>query len=416
MILSRAQEVGLDSELARHVGNAALWYYNRILLLLVPKDALVRELPFSTNRYLVPITLAMGCEFKGHPVELDRLLHLSGTPTKKTVQSAHYLYSRYRQMLSPRNRAVAPRPSATAPFQRKEELGRPAPSTSPPTRAATTNRPKPVHRGPMSSPRAAPSARHAAPVTALATPLPEEIRQLHELFAGAPTPGAASSSPPKPRQIATNAWARKRIASVCHHQGIPGTVSARALAFYEKIVDLHSVKGHAPAGKRLQLSPRLNWSLVYTTIYLGCRAEEFPRDLRTILGPNARHGSIREIYRLYRFYKRELGLEIHLVDVKTFIQSWLDGFELSDLMQEEFASHETRHVRDKAIAIADRARSDASLRRTSTKLIAAGALTTVLAERRPPGSLSAFYRAIASFLHMSEEMIRAIVARIAQIP
>ena len=46
-------------------------------------------------------------------------------------------------------------------------------------------------------------------------------------------------------------------------------------------------------------------------------------------------------------------------------------------------------------------------------MIAAGALTTVLAERRTVGSLSAFYRAIATFLHMSEEMIRSVVARIA---
>lgn len=226
---------------------------------------------------------------------------------------------------------------------------------------------------------------------------------------------AAGTTPttPRARQIATNGWARKRIADLSRSQDIPNPVSRRALEIYERIVDLHTARGHAPPGKRLQLSPRLNWSLVYTTVYLGCRLEEFPKDLRAILGPNAKPGTIREIYRLYRYYKRELRLEVHLVDVTTFIRSWVDGFPLSELMEEEIAGHEARRVRERAIAIANRARRAASLERTSTKMIAAGALTTVLAERRPGGSLSAFYRAIATFLHMSEEMIRTVVARIA---
>ncbi|MCI4361158.1 MAG: hypothetical protein L3J91_05595, partial [Thermoplasmata archaeon] len=176
-----------------------------------------------------------------------------------------------------------------------------------------------------------------------------------------------------------------------------------------------SRKGNVPAGKRLQLSPRLNWSLVYTTIYLGCRFEEYPKDLREILGRNPHQGSLREIYGLYRFYKRELHLAIKLVDVKTFILSWFDGFEISEVLHERATAEENERIKRRAIALANRARGDSSFDRTSTKVIAAGALTTALAERGAHGSRYAFYQAIANFLHMSEETLRLIVARLSQL-
>ena len=414
-ILARAHEVGLPADKARQAGNAALWYYNRLLLKIVPKDAIVRELPFSTNRYLVPITLCMGCQFVGQPVDLGRLLRLSGTPTERTVQTAHDLFVRYSRVLSTGRSVPAPVKAPHSPrFRPAGTSSRPTPPAAAPVRPTAVARPKAAARlRPAVLPEPAAPSAPARP-TSLALPMSEDVLRVRRLFDAATGKARAGAPPDKPRQVATNAWARKRIADRCRNEGLPDRVSRRSLDLYERIVDLHSAKAHAPAGKRLQLSPRLNWSLVYTTIYLGCRIEEFPRDLHAILGANARPGSVREVYRLYRFYKRELNLNIPLLDVKTFIQSWLDGFELSDLMHEELATWDARRVQDRAIAIADKARTTSACRGASTKLLAAGALTTALAERRPPGTLSAFYRAIATFLHMSEEMIRVIVGRIAQ--
>jgi transcription initiation factor TFIIIB Brf1 subunit/transcription initiation factor TFIIB len=258
-----------------------------------------------------------------------------------------------------------------------------------------------------------PAAARPNATTAFATQAPTELERLRLLLGdGSPRPGRQV---PRPRQLNTNNWARKRIADVCRGLNLPDAVKQRSLEFYERIVDLHSVKGRAPPGKRLQLSPRLNWSLVYTTVYLGCRSEEYPKDLRAILGGHAQAGSLREIYRLYRFYKRELRLAISVVDVKTLILSWIDGFEFSELLNESGGPGETTRVRNRAVQIAHRARAHASLKRTSTKLIAAGALTTALVERNPPGPLSRFYQAIASFLHMSEETIRLVASRVAGI-
>lgn len=221
--------------------------------------------------------------------------------------------------------------------------------------------------------------------------------------------------PARPREHTTNNWARKRIADLCRSQGIPDRVKVRALSTYERIVDLHTAKGHAPPGKRLQLSPRLNSSLVYTTVYLACRIEQYPRDLPEILGHTPAPGALREMYRLFRFYKRELNLPAAQVDVRTFIASWLDGFDLAELMTERSVAEDAAWLKQRATSIARRVQRDASLRNTSTKVIAAGALTTALVERSPPGNLAQFYRAVGNFLHMSEETIRFVVARIADI-
>jgi len=415
-ILSRAHQIGLPQELAKQVGSVALWYYNRIVLMHQGKAARDQELPHDTNRYLVPITLALACDFKAHHVELERLLRLSGTPTRKTIDTAQAFLVRYAQWLTPartgggsprsargpgvRSTPSGPRPAARAEFQMKS----PAAARSSPTSEARAGAARP-----------APSGTRLAPVTALAVPVSGEILRLRSLFHRLNPPNHGPRAPPRPRHQNTNAWARKRIVDVSRTLGLPEHVRKRSLEVYERIVDLHSEKGHAPAGKRLQLSPRLNWSLVYTTLYLGCRLEEYPKDLRDILGANPHQGSLREMYGLYRFYKRELKLTIKLVDVKTFILSWLDGFELSDLMQERAAASENEWVKNRAIAIANKARGHTSLRKTSTKMIAAGAFTTALVEREPPGNLRAFYRAVADFLHMSEDTIRFIVTRIGEI-
>lgn len=258
----------------------------------------------------------------------------------------------------------------------------------------------------MASPTQAPPGWSRTPFTA-----PPVVRVAGSNGRGPNGSGAAA----RMRQITTNNWARKRITDLGKSLELPEPVRRRSLELYERIVDLHTPKDLLPPGKRRQLSPRLNWSLVYTTVYLACRVEEHPKDLRDILGPNAKPGALREMYRLYRFYKRQLRLSIKLLDVKTFIQSWIDGFELSELAFEKATPGENERLKVRAVRIASRARGDRSLRDTSTKVIAAGALTTALAERERPGNLSRFYRAIAEFLHMSEETIRLIVARITAI-
>lgn len=413
-ILGRARELGLPADLAKQVGSVALWYYNRIVQLHARKNTADQELPRDTNRYLVPITLSLACEYKGHPVDLERILRLSGTPTRKTVETAQTLRTRYAQWLGPARRGSSPNRAS-----RPAGPAAPRPASRPAVRAGfeVTTPARPAAAAPA---RAAPARTPSSPPTrtptiALALPASLEIVRLRGLFDRLRTATGSSRGPPRPRQQNTNAWARKRIGDVCRSLQLPDRVRRRSLEFYERIVDLHSVKGHAPPGKRLQLSPRLNWSLVYTTIYLGCRFEEYPKDLRDILGRTPHQGSLREIYGLYRFYKRELKLAIKLVDVRTFILSWLDGFELSEILQEKATAGENEWITKRAIAIANKARGESALRSSSTKLIAAGAFTTALAERNPPENRSAFYRAVANFLHMSEETIRLIVARMAAV-
>ncbi len=155
--------------------------------------------------------------------------------------------------------------------------------------------------------------------------------------------------------------------------------------------------------------------MVYTTVYLACRMEQYPRDLPEILGHTPAPGTLREMYRLYRFYKRELHLPAGQVDVRTFIASWLDGFDLVELMKERSVSEDSAWLKARATTIAHQVQGAASLRNTSTKVIAAGALTTALAERSPPSNLGQFYRAVANFLHLSEESLRFVVTRIAGI-
>ncbi len=143
--------------------------------------------------------------------------------------------------------------------------------------------------------------------------------------------------------------------------------------------------------------------------------EQYPRDLPEILGHTPAPGALREMYRLFRFYKRELKLPAAQVDVRTFIASWLDGFDLTELLKERSVGEDSAWLKERATSIARRVQGEASLRNTSTKVIAAGALTTALVERSPPGNLGNFYRAVANFLHMSEETIRFVVTRIAGI-
>ncbi|HYK93887.1 MAG TPA: hypothetical protein VEY07_07600, partial [Thermoplasmata archaeon] len=255
----------------------------------------------------------------------------------------------------------------------------------------------------------------SASVTTLALPLPREAPLLRGRLTDGPAGGRGSKPPIRPRQINTNAWAKRRIAEQSAALGLPEPVKRQALELYDRIVAYHTARTPPPPGSGGQLSPRLNWSLVFTTIYLACRLEEYPKELREILGRNQRPGTIKEMYRLYRYYKRQLHLTINLVDVKTFIHSWIDGFEMSEVMVDAVASGDAAWLLKRAIAIGDRARSEAALRRTSTRLIAAGALTTALVERTPPSRLTAFYKAIARFLHMSEETIRFVVAQIASI-
>ena len=385
-----------------------------MVLLHRRKGAVDQELPPNTNRYLVPISLALACEARKRPVELEVILRLSGVPTPKTVETAVALLADYRRRLA------APRKVVPAP---KEARGAPARPAGAPARRPTP--PEFRTRGPGLAAGAAPTSSRAPPsrapsprpalvvVTSLALPI-TEVGLLRRLF---PTPmsagtGRASS---RARVQNTNQWARKRIADVARSLGLPDPVRDRSLQLYERIVDLHTERGHAPPGKRLQLSPRLNSSLVFTTIYLGCRCEEYPKDLPDILGPNHRSGTLREVYGLYRFYKRELKLSINLVDVRTFILSWMDGYALSELLNEPTAAGDQVWLQKRAIEIANKARAAATLRKTSTKLIAAGALTTALAERDPPRNLRGFYRAVADLLRMSETTIRAMVERIAAI-
>ncbi len=416
-ILARAQLIGLRPELAKQVGNIALWYYNRILLRHTGKGPSEEELPHSTNRYLVPISLALACRYKSQPVELDRLLRLSGNPTKATIENAHRYFALYSELLgSSRSAPIPTRPGRPTTPRAASSSQRPPTPPQPQFRPATPHRPPGSVAARGASSRASSSPAVAAPLaTALAIPLFSEVLELRRRLDLPRAAAAPSRPPPKPRQQNSNAWARKRIAELSGTLGLPEHVRRRALDFYERIVDLHSRKGHAPPGKRVQLSPRLNWSLVSTTIYLGCRFEEYPKDLRAILGGNPPRGRLREMYRLYRFYKRELRLPINQVDVKTFILSWIDGFEVSEVLREKAANGELAWIRQRAITIATRARGDRSMEKASTKVIAAGALTTALAERNPPSSLSKFYRIIARFLHMSEETIQLIVARIAQV-
>jgi hypothetical protein len=408
-ILARSMLLGLPPDVARQVGSTGVWYYNRILLLLVKKGSTSRELSPSTNRYLVPISITLACDYHRRPLDLDRILRLSARPTKGTIRAAHEMYRAYARALGaarPRPTGAGPRPVAGAPV--------PAPSslpTPPAFRVRTAGPP------PGSPDRARPPAP-AVPgdaSTALALPLPPEIAGLRGVAADPPSKRPADrASGPRPHHHTTNAWARKRIADLCRNRGIPERIRGAALDLYNRIVDLHSARGRGAPKVRLELSPRLNWALVYTTIYLACRAEEYPKDLRAIMGDNLRPGSMREVYRLYRFYKRRLSLGITLLDVKTLILSWMDGFELGELLEEAIGSREADRLSQRAIALANRARADATLRNASTKMIAAGALTTALAERSPPGRLSTFYHAVASFLHMSESNIRLIVTMMAR--
>ncbi len=413
-MLERARVLGLRADSARQVGNIAVWYYNRILLRLNPKDDVNRDLPPNANRYLVPICLALACEHRRLPIGLDRLVRVSARPTRRTVEIAHELYSTYARMLARSGEGGSASPRRPTGPPRTVRASPPVPGPTP----RFQSRPLPTGvSAPGPVPRTGPTrpvALAASPVTALATQAPREA-----LERGAPSDthrptGGDPSAGVRARQPSTNAWARRRIAELSRSLDLPERVRNRSLEFYDRIVEFHRTHGPGPPiSKRVNLSPRLNWSLVYTTIYLGCRFEEYPKDLRDILGPNARQGSIREMYRLYRFYKRKLRLLINRVDVKTFIESWLDGYEFGELVLEKMAASETAGLRKRAFAIAERASRQAALRGTSTKMIAAGALTTALAERAPPGPLSAFYRAIARFLHMSEESIRFVVAQLA---
>jgi transcription initiation factor TFIIIB Brf1 subunit/transcription initiation factor TFIIB len=417
-ILARAQEIGLPPERGREVGSVALWYYNRIVLLLSKPDAINPELPYDTNRYLVPITLALACEQKKHGIELEQLLRLSEIPTKRTIATAYELRGRYSRMLATARRTGSPTKGTRAPI--------PAAAAGSSRPVASAGAPARTVGPPRAVPKAAPAATHTAPAaaaptaisppTALAIPPSDEIARLRNLF-GTPRAASRAQRPPTwQKQPNTNAWARKRIGEVSASLKLPERVRKRALGFYEQIVDLHTAKGSAPPGKRLQLSPRLNWSLVYTTIYLGCRIEEYPKDLREILGRSSRQGAFREIYGLYRFYKRELGISVKLVDVRTFILSWFDGFDMSELIRESGGAKQSEGVKNRALDIANLARGDKSLENTSTKIIAAGALTTALAENDPPGNRASFYRAVAAFLHMSEGTLRYIVTRISRLP
>ena len=413
-ILDSAQELDLAPPVAKHVGSVATWYYNRIVLVLNRKDAPSQELPYSTNRYLVPITLALACEYKRLGIGLDRLLLLSGTPSKKTVANAHAFLALYRRMLVNRGTAVAPRtaprtPRPTAAAAANAGPTRPAPTPRYNSRSPPVARP----RGATPRPSVAPGAPPGGPNVALALPAAGEVLRVRQQFGPAGAKGPKSAA--KPRQQNTNAWARKRIAELSASLVLPENVRKRSAALYERVVDFHTKTSGLPPGQRLQLSPRLNWSLVYTTVYLGCRVEEYPIDLRDILGGHPKEGIIQEIYRQYRLYKRELNLTVKLVDVRTFILSWLDGFELTGLLHDHATNRESEKVKNRAFAIAQKAQRDLGLASTSTKVIAAGALTTALAERDPPGNLRAFYRAVADVLHLSEETIRAIVKRIAMI-
>lgn len=417
-ILESSRQIGLPPETAAQLGTVSVWYYNRIVVLHHMKGSESSELPYATNRYLVPISLALACEFKRLPIGLDRLLHLSGTPSKSTIAHAHGFLAMYQRLLAPKRVAArpvtksgagpappsanrpktAPRPGAAASAPSSRRLRAPAETATP---APGPSSP-PIPRGPVVA----------------ATLIVASAEEASRSRGPADTPRPAGRAPKaraRAKQQTTNTWARKRIIELCGTLGIPVAVRTRASALYEEIVDLHTSTSGLPAGKRLELSPRLNWSLVYTAIYLSCRAEEYPLDLRDILGGNPTEGTLQEMYRLYRFYKRKLGLSIRLVDVKTFILSWLDGFQMSGLIQDQVGTKEGQWVMRRAIDIANLARGEASLSGTSTKTIAAGALTTALAERDPPTNRNSFYRAIADLLHISEGTIRFIVKRIAAI-
>lgn len=416
VILARAHMLSLPPAMAGQVGSVALWYYNRIVVLRTTKDAKSPELPPDTNKYLVPVTLALACTHKGVAVGLDQLLRMAGNPTRRTVEIAHEWYAAYAQVLTPA-RGAARRESPP----RKTAPGRAVPVVPPASaseyRLRGTGPIRPPPSGPSRPASARPSGATRAPavVTVLAVPATPEIRSIRSMLEVHKASGKTPPPSAKPKQPSTNAWARKRIGDLSKRLGLPESVKSRALGFYDQILALHSRKTGLPAGRTAQLSPRLNWSLVFTTIYLGCRYEEYPKDLRDILGRDPPRGLIREMYGLYRFYKRELKVPIKMVDVKTFILSWFDGFEISELVQEKAASFETERLKKRALAIASRARAERTLQGTTTKIIAAGALTTALAERNPQGSRNSFYKAIADFLHMSEETIRYIVARIAEI-
>lgn len=392
----RATQFGLSPEQANRTASVAVWYYGRILLAINRSGRGDQELPASTNRYLVPVTLALACRYDGRPVELERLLRLSGTPTRRTVENAYALLDQYSRLFAA---------ASTAPVVPASSLG-----MRRPTPAAVRRRPTPANRD--GAARLPGPARVPAAATTLALP--------RAPFASAQAPGARSGrgapgprGPQRPRQLNSNNWVRTRVPELCRALGVPDPVRDRALLFYEQIVDLHTSRSAVPAGKRVELSPRLNWSLGFTTIYLACRFEEYPLDLPMILGRNPPEGTVREMYRLYRFYKRELGLAIKLVDVRTFIHSWLDGVEVKELVREEILSGEPGPLRSRAIAIANRIRTEPSLRSSSTRIVAAGALTTALAERRAPPDTNSFYRFMARLLHISEEAMRVVMNRIA---
>ncbi len=407
-ILARAPSLGLPPEAARQVGNVALWYYNRAVVRLTPYRAVAGNLLPNTNRYLVPISLALACEYKGHPVDLNRVLRIGAAPTKETIDTAHRLYAAYAKMLAPVRRAtrdLVPRARPSA------GRGLPAPAPDFRVRTAASPRPAPPPAPAVAGPP--PPIAAGPPVgTALAEVPSEEILRLRELRSTSPRPPTAAP-PPRPRQPSTNAWARRRIAEQSRLLRLPDRVRNRALEIYNRIVDLHGARLQAPPGRRVQLSPRLNSSLVPTTIYLACRLEEYPRDLREILAAGPQPGSLRESYRLYRFYKRALQLRINLVDVRTFIQSWIDGYEIGELLQEKLADGELPRLKERAVALARRAGADPAFRKTSTRMIAAGALTTALAERERPGNLAKFYRALATLLHLGEGAIRAVAGQFA---
>lgn len=412
-ILARARLVDLPPDLAKQIGNIAVWYYNRILLRLKPDRAASQELPPSMNRYLVPISLGLACDYKNHHIDLDRLLRISANPTTETVANAHRMYAQYSRLLAPPRKPVVPGKVVRSPPRPKD-----AAISSPSFRVRSPNdvRPPPVARRVTHPANPAPRPTPLPSTTSLALPPSGEVLELRKLTEKRPAlHRPAPLVAHRPRQANTNVWARRQISDRCRTLRLPEEVRRHALKTYEAILALHSARGHAPPGRRLILSPRLNSSLVHTTIYLGCRLEEHPADLREIMGGNPRRGALREIYRLYRIYKRELKLEIRQVDVKTFIQSWIDGYDLGEVMNEKAAAEDNARLQHRAVAIANRAKGDAAFRGTSTKLLAAGALTTALAERERPGNLSAFLRAIAAILHMGEQAIRTIVARLERV-
>ncbi|MCI4361159.1 MAG: hypothetical protein L3J91_05600, partial [Thermoplasmata archaeon] len=224
-ILARAIELGLPPDVAKQVGSLAIWYYNRIVAVVNRKDSLSQELPRDTNRYLVPITLAMASANKKHPVDLERILRLSGTPTQKTIDTAHQLLAGYDRLLARARRTTAPPRSARPPAPtRGHSAAQPGDAPEFQLRPEATARPASASLPRSPTVRPAPIEPTMPPATGLAMPPTAEVLQLRRLFGIAQPTMGGPKPPPRPRQQNTNAWARKRIADLCRSQGIPDRV------------------------------------------------------------------------------------------------------------------------------------------------------------------------------------------------